>query len=319
MTDASSEIDARAAEWALVANGGEPDSGQAQYLEAWLASDPRHRGAFLRAQAGLRLVDRLRPDLVLTRAPTRPRACTPLSRRTMMIGGGGAIAAGLVAVAASVLLRGERFRTGLGEIRRVPLQDGSSATINTDSIVDVKLGRSRRDIDVVQGEAWFNVHPDRLRPFLVRVGDIRVRAVGTAFSVRPLAAGVDVTVTEGIVDAWDVRRPNAKMRIPAGATAMLDGQAEPRAATPLPPPELARRLAWREGLIILNGQTLAQAAEEFNRYNTRRLETGDLATEQTKLVGVFSATDPESFARAVSPMLRATIILRSREIEFSRS
>jgi transmembrane sensor len=318
MTDASSDIDARAAEWALVANGGDLDSGQAQYLEAWLASDPRHRGAFLRAQAGLRLVDRLRPDLAPVVSPIRGQARLPPSRRVMMIGGGGAIAAGLVAVAAPVLLRGERFRTGLGEIRRVPLQDGSSATINTASIVDVKLGRHRRDIDVVRGEAWFDVHPDRARPFLVRVGDIRVQAVGTAFSVRPIDGAVDVTVTEGVVEAWDVRRPHARTRIKAGAAAMLDGSKSLSAPIALPGPELERRLAWREGLIILNGQTLAQAAAEFNRYNTRRLEVGNLNGETTKLVGVFSATDPEGFARAVSPMLRATIVLGPRDIEFSR-
>lgn len=319
MTDANTSIDARAAEWALLVNGGDLDSSQAQYLEAWLASDPRHRGAFLRAQAGLRLVDRLGPDLAATAPLLASKTHQPPSRRVMMIGGAGAIAAGLAALATPVLLRGERFRTGLGEIRRVPLQDGSTATINTASIIDVKLGRHRRDIAVVRGEAWFNVHPDRERPFLVRAGDIRVQAVGTAFSVRPIDGAVDVIVTEGVVEAWNVRRPEARTRISAGATAVLQGSAPTHAPSPLQTAELERRLAWRDGLIILNGQTLAEAAAEFNRYNTRRIEIGDLANSQTKLVGVFNATDPESFARAVSPILRATIRLRDSEIEISRS
>ena len=319
MTDASTTIDARAAEWALLVNGGDLDSSQAQYLEAWLASDPRHRGAFLRAQAGLRLVDRLGPGLAATAPLLASKTRQPPSRRVMMIGCGGAIAAGLAALATPVLLRGERFRTGLGEIRRVPLQDGSTATINTASIVDVRLGRHRRDIDVVRGEAWFNVHPDRARPFLVRAGDIRVQAVGTAFSVRPVEGAVDVIVTEGVVEAWNVRRPEARTRIRAGAAAVLQDAAPASAPSPLQTAELERRLAWRDGLIILNGQTLAEAAAEFNRYNTRRIEIGDLANSRTKLVGVFNATDPESFARAVSPILRATIRLRDSEIEISRS
>ena len=318
MTDASTTIDARAAEWALLVNGGDLDSSQAQYLEAWLASDPRHRGAFLRAQAGLRLIDRLGPDLAAaTPKPVRQRRQPP-TRRIMMIGGAGAVAAGLAALAAPILLRGDRFRTGLGEVRRVPLQDGSTATINTASVIDVKLGRHRREIDMVRGEAWFNVHPDRARPFLVRAGDIRVQAVGTAFSVRPVEGAVEVIVTEGVVEAWNVQRPEARTRIGAGASAALRAWPTPSAPSPLQADELERRLAWRDGRIILNGQTLAQAAAEFNRYNTRRIEIGDLAHSRTKLVGVFNATDPEGFARAVSPILHAGVRLREGEIEISR-
>ncbi len=45
------------------------------------------------------------------------------------------------------------------------------------------------------GEAHFAVAPDAARPFVVRVGGVAVRAVGTAFNVRYAADGaVEVTV-----------------------------------------------------------------------------------------------------------------------------
>src|SRR3546814_19688281 len=52
--------------------------------------------------------------------------------------------------------------------------------------------------------AWFQVAKDRARPFVVEVGDVRVRAVGTAFGVKRTAGGVDVQVTEGVVEVWRV-------------------------------------------------------------------------------------------------------------------
>src|SRR3546814_2061558 len=101
-----------------------------------------------------------------------------------------------------MLLGGTSYATSVGEIRRVPLADGSIAAINTASAIDVKLDDAARHVRVVEGEAWFQVARDKQRPFVVAAGRARVRAVGTAFSVRRRAGGADVLVTEGEVEVW---------------------------------------------------------------------------------------------------------------------
>src|SRR3546814_6499165 len=74
--------------------------------------------------------------------------------------------------------------TAIGEIRRVPLSDGSLAAVNTQTTLDVTMKPELRQVALKDGEAWFQVAKDRSRPFVVEVGDVRVRAVGTAFAVK---------------------------------------------------------------------------------------------------------------------------------------
>ena len=53
----SNGINNRAAEWAVELTHGEMTPESRAEMEAWLAADTRHRGAFLRACAWLRVVE----------------------------------------------------------------------------------------------------------------------------------------------------------------------------------------------------------------------------------------------------------------------
>lgn len=59
--------------------------------------------------------------------------------------------------------------------------------------------------------------------------------------------------------------------------------------------ELERALSWRFGSIILVGETLEQAATEFNRYNARQIAVADPAIASLRLGGYFNARDVDSF------------------------
>ena len=68
-----------------------------------------------------------------------------------------------------------------------------------------------REVTLTRGEAWFKVAHDKTRPFIVSAGRIRVRAVGTAFSVRRHDDGAGrepggVAVDEGQVLQCQLRR-----------------------------------------------------------------------------------------------------------------
>ncbi|HWW27639.1 MAG TPA: FecR domain-containing protein, partial [Caulobacter sp.] len=181
MTDreTAEDIEAEAARWVwrLDRDGRVPEL-EIQ-LEAWLAGDARRRGAFLKAESVWTLLDLA--GGTASRPFTRP--ARPVSRRVLLAGTGGAIAAAMVG-AGVLMLREDRFSTGVGEVRRVPLEDGSAVAINTASAVEVAFQRTQRTIRLKDGEAWFQVAKDVQRPFVVEAGAVRVRAVGTAFSVR---------------------------------------------------------------------------------------------------------------------------------------
>jgi transmembrane sensor len=241
---------------------------------------------------------------------------TVLSRRRLIFGGGAAIAASL-AGGLFILTRPERFVTTVGEIRRIPLADGSTAAINTRSAIAVAMADDRRTIRLDQGEAWFQVVRDRGRPFVVEAGRVRVQAVGTAFAVRRRDSGADVLVTEGVVEAWADGAEGVKIRLAAGQRAFVADNAAIR-QVPSAPSEVDRTLAWRSGRIDLAGETLGHAAEEFNRYNGRRIVIGDPRLADERFYGVFRTDDPEGFARAVHTSLEVPVSVGTDEIRIGR-
>lgn len=318
MTDRlESPIDAEAAAWVARSDRGLSEA-EAQALEAWLAADDRHRGAFVRARAGWLLLDRSRALADAVPAPRRaaPRARV-LSRRSLMVGGGGAIAAGIAGLAiAPRLLSGQRFATRVGEARSVPLADGSSVDINTASRIAVSYGPRARDIALEAGEAWFDVAKDKARPFVVAAGPARVRAVGTAFSVRRLDDAVRVVVTEGVVEVWREDAPDrAPLRLAAGGQALLTPARA--VVTALSPEALDGDLAWRTGRVVLRDVPLEEAVADINRYNARPIEVSREA-RGGRIVGVFRARDPEGFARAAAAALDLRIEADDRRVLLRR-
>ena len=129
---------------------------------------------------------------------------------------------------------------------------------------------------VEQGEAWFQVAKDKQRPFVVAAGRARIRAVGTAFSVRRRAGGADVLVTEGAVEVWADGAEGHRVRLSAGARGFIADDAA-IVQQPAAPSAIDRALAWRSGKVDLAGDRLDSAVAEFNRYNQRRLVIADPA------------------------------------------
>jgi transmembrane sensor len=282
-------------------------------LETWLAEDRRHAGALLRAQAGLSVLERGLVDEHPITATLRPK----VSRRWVLAGAGSAIAAAIAGVIGWPMLIGERVETARGEIRRLPLADGSVATIDTSSKLRVVMARDSRRITLDKGQAWFEVAKDRARPFLVDADIAQVRAVGTAFSVRRTGDGVQVAVTEGKVAAWASDASGAMTILEAGQYATFRrGATAPVTGTA--PEAIERSLAWRDGEIALENETLTSAAAQFNRYNRQQLIVADPDLAGERLVGLFQIDKPEVFAATLAASLGVAVTTTPDEIRLAR-
>jgi transmembrane sensor len=190
----------------------------------------------------------------------------------------------------------------------VPLADGSLVAINTKTALEVAMKPKSRRIVLKEGEAWFQVAKDPQRPFVVAAGAVRVRAVGTAFSVRrgdEAGAGVDVMVTEGVVETWVEGDEGFAPAVVGGQPHRAGQRRSPTVAES--PSQIERSLAWRNGEIALDGESLEQAARLFNRYNSRQIVIDDPALAQERFVGLFQTNEPESFAAAVAATLGAVV------------
>ena len=325
--DTAQAINDRATEWVARIDAGPLDAVAEAALDEWASRDDRHRGALFRATVAWRMLDRasaLAGSEQTPRTPQREEEPAPFAYgssfgRRGLLWGGGTIAASFVAATLGwrMLSPGPtRIQTALGEIRTVPLGDDSKATVNTATTLEIEFGPQSRDVRLETGEAWFDVARDSRRPFVVAVGDVRVRAVGTAFSVHRLADGADVQVTEGKVEVWVVGREHRRLIVGAGARTLVTRLDGPRPAV-ADSVGIDRKLAWRDGALKFEGDALGDAVAEFNRYNRVKLEI-DPALAGEKIVGRFRINEPAAFAQATSTMLDAQVHVDDRTIRITR-
>jgi transmembrane sensor len=292
--ESADQIDEAAFAWVARLDRCGADAAVQAELQAWLSQDARRRGAFLRAEAIWGKLDRACQGEGLGRAH---RGVIRVDRRLALTGGVAALAAAAAGV--WVVEREPFYATTIGQVRRVPLADGSGMVLNTGSQARVALRDHERRVVLARGEAWFQVAKDRTRPFIVEAGPVRVQAVGTAFSVRRLGAGADVLVSEGIVETWLVDEARPRTRLIAGQKArVLEGR--PILVQASAVEAIERKLAWRSNRIELEGETLGEAVADFNRYNHRQIALADSGLAGRRLYGVFRADNPEAFARSVA-------------------
>jgi transmembrane sensor len=312
----------RAVEWVARLDRADGDATTQAELQDWLGSDERRRGAFFRAQAAWAMLDRasvLRTERAdeLSGAPDRNRWW---SRRRLAWESGALAAAGaamLILNFGNLSDHHTDIETAIGEIRRVPLGDGSLAAVNTQTKLSVTIKPALRQVALAQGEAWFQVAKDRARPFIVEAGDVRVKAVGTAFSIRRTEQGAQVQVTEGVVEVWSVKGDKHVRRISAGARTFVSDMAGP-APVVRGNIEIDRTLAWRNGQLVFEGNTLGEAAAEFNRYNRIKVEVADPGLAREEMIGRFRTNEPEAFARAAASILGARVERGSDKVVLTR-
>jgi transmembrane sensor len=240
-----------------------------------------------------------------------------------LLRGGGAVAAAVLmgsAVAWEAFIRGPRFRTGKGEMKVIALEDGSVLTLNTESEIAVGFTKQQRSIRMIRGEVLFDVAGNPARPFVVAAGDTQVRVVGTSFTVRRLdAAPVQVLVREGLVEVFKPAAQKARpILIPANTRAVAAQDDKTINAHPVAQAQLHRELAWQDGRIAFEGQTLAQAAAEFARYSDTKIVIDDPGLAKEEIAGLFQANDPVGFAETIAVSLNAHTHIGEGEVRLTR-
>lgn len=328
----NNQIVDEAADWIATLRGGGERPAAREEFAAWLCRSPEHVRAYLDL-AGLWLefgrVDR-RQDLDVQTLVQRAlavdnvvsldkadRASAPRPRKVWRYRLAAAVLLAIGLGLGGVLWQSYRYPTytaGVGEQRSITLSDGSIVELNSRSRVRVRFSPAQRSVELLEGQGLFRVAHDAARPFVVRSGEVRVRAVGTQFDVYRKATGTVVTVLEGKVevtgsaaapadddpgvspmprDDSPARPRRASVRLAAGeqVTVGKDRASAPRAAN------VEAATAWTQHQLVFDSATLAEVAHEFNRYNRRQLVVADQGLESVLINGVFSSTDPAALLR----------------------
>lgn len=305
--------------------------GEREALEEWLRSDSRHASAFIDLARVWDKLENLRSLSGLVELPPERNRRSALTLRRVSIAASFFILVSLVIIFnkdtldsfrsetfASRLDRsssekldnavawGERFETGAGERKTVSLPDGTSIELNTRSSLRVVFDSVTRRIELRSGEATFKVAHDSSRPFIVEAAGQAIRAVGTVFTIHARSqTDVTVLVSDGRVAISDLPpQANSYSKNERRAeiyTHFLEiGDLFERSGNDvqiekLTPTALEDALSWQNGMIVFQGETLADALVEVARYSDVRFELTDKSLGDIRIAGVFQITDLNGF------------------------
>ncbi|MDR3506874.1 MAG: FecR domain-containing protein, partial [Caulobacteraceae bacterium] len=220
-------------------------------------------------------------------------------------------AAVLGGVVFSGILSTVDYTTALGERRVVTLTDGSRVTLDSASEVKVRYTRDARRLELLRGQARFDVAHNVMRPFSVKVGGETVVATGTAFNIDLLGPKVFVTLIEGHVSVLGARpepRTAATGRRPVPRPepiALSAGQQLVAAQTGgvnVRSANLDRTTAWEAGQLVFEDEPLGSVAARISRYTASPVSV-DPSVADLRVSGVFNAGDLTTFVDTVTHYL----------------
>jgi len=187
----------------------------------------------------------------------------------------------------------EQFQTKVGDQRSVVLADGSRVTLNTASKIEVQLQADHRVVQLLQGEALFEVAHDAQRPFDVHAGNVVVRAVGTQFDIDRRSTRTAVTVVEGRVAMLSAGSRTSNLPLLSAEERVIVDESGPGAVEH--GVNLAEITAWMQHQLVFNHRRIGEVAEEFNRYNVGHIEIRSVALRAEEVTGTFRTQDMDSF------------------------
>jgi transmembrane sensor len=296
-----------ATEWFVAMRELDTSTEEREAFAEWLRASPVHVGAYLeiaRLWTDASHIDRgftldlnegLPPNVIPLPAERTVRDKRDSSRATRPRRLAIAWVASLLLalIAGGMWLYANRpptYVTGIGEQRTITLDDGSIVRLNSRSRVEVRMSPRQRQIELVDGQALFEVAHDPSRPFTVQSGPSTIRAIGTQFDVNRRQSGTTVTVIEG--------------RVRLGATPLSAGEqlrvATSGALEKITKPNTAAAISWLQQELIFEGQPLSDVVEEFNRYTRTPIVLNDRSLGELRINAVFHSTSPDSLLRFIS-------------------
>jgi len=300
-----SDLSRQATAW-LVQLDDERDNEalRAQFID-WLATSPAHLAAWEETErvSGLLSVagplPRIMPPATSAHRAWFQRFGTTKTLAALALT---ACLAWIIAPDLSLWLRSDEI-TRTAELRVVRLEDGSAVHLAPTTAIAFTNGAKGRTLDLLEGEAWFDVAHDEARPFRVVAGDSTVTVLGTAFSVRKTEGGTDVAVQRGrvAVTTPDAASP-ARIELVAGQSLALSGGVATQGT--IRPDRVAN---WREGVAIVNDQPIGNVIDGLRPWYKGYIIARGAGLKDRRVSGIYDLRDPDLALKALTRAHKVTV------------
>lgn len=196
------------------------------------------------------------------------------------------------------------YSTGVGEQRTEQLPDGTRIVLNTQTAMQVRYDRGRREVRLQYGEAMFDVVHDAKRPFIVTTAGGRVTDLGTQFLVRDEDGTALITLLHGRVEV--ATKTDSKQLVP-GEQAHYGASV---AGVRVQPADTASATSWMHGRLDFSDWPLAKVVAEANRYSAVKLHLGDKRLADLRVGGSLRTGNNPEIADALTAALPLRVARR---------
>jgi|SRR5580692_5845183 transmembrane sensor len=311
----------RAADWMLAKQTAETWSDADQLaLDAWLAESTSHVAAYWRLDDAWTHARRLKA----LRSPTRiPHEASEGQKKHSVVAITMLLAIGAVLIGSTYLgqfLRSDSktYTTPIGGHLALTLPDGSKVILNTDTKLTLSDSGGRRFVKLQKGEAFFEIKHDNAHPFIVFVGNSRITDLGTKFLVRSNDDHVSVALMQGRARFESQFQTAAAQSTDLAPGDVVVATANSISVSKQVDRKLKNMLAWQRGLLVFDNATLAEAADELNRYNRQKIIIPDAAVGKFIIGGTFYENDIPALLNTAQQVFGLSIHKQGDEIVISR-
>lgn len=155
--------------------------------------------------------------------------------------------------------------TPRGGMYNFVLPDGSEVTLNAATVFrfpSTFSGKARREVELVSGEAYFEIAKDKKHPFIVKSRQQEVEVLGTHFNLNSYddEASVKTTLEEGRVKVISRGQIDAVYLKPGQQAANHNNTITVKQI------DLSSELAWKNGMFIFEGQDFRSVMRAIGRW-----------------------------------------------------
>ncbi|SKC06996.1 FecR family protein [Sphingobacterium nematocida] len=190
----------------------------------------------------------------------------------------------------------------------IVLSDGTKVWLNAYSSLKFpsRFDAKERLVELT-GEAYFEVSPNKSKPFKVRSQDQTIEVLGTHFNVSAYQSeSTKTTLLEGSVKIYSAANSDSKLLKP-GQQSTTNRQSEQIQLANINP---EHALAWKNGYFNFDNETLASIMSKIERWYDVEVEFEKAPSEKTYIGAV-------SRFRNLSAVLRA--LEETANVKFKRS
>lgn len=271
---------ASAMDWLLRLQEAPHDEQLRAACQAWQQASPAHAQAWRRAERAWQLSGQL---------PATSRKHWPGVRRRRKIAFlGSALAACLALLMVLLPWPGHgELDNARGTPRTVVLEDGSRVWLMGGSTLRPHFNDNHRHLDLLQGEAFFEVIPDASRPFIVHAASSRIEVTGTAFSASLHENDLEVAVEQGSVRVED---PRQNTLLKGGERLSLNTRTGFRERASVAPERVA---SWRHNQLIAEDQPIGKLLEQLRPHYPGWILLQDPTLADEHVTGLYDLKDPQ--------------------------